>query len=158
MTLYEINAALEEAFMDCIDPETGEIVGDTEQLDALQIQRDVKIENIVLMIKNYKAEADAIKAEENNLAKRRKTCENRTEWLRKYLAYNLQGEEFKTARATVSYRKTQSVQVDDVWKLPKEFVKVADPVPDKRALAEALKEGREIDGAELITNINMLIK
>ena len=39
-TLYEI----EQAIMDCVDLETGEII-DIEKLDQLQMDREVKIEN-----------------------------------------------------------------------------------------------------------------
>lgn len=158
MNLYQINEAIENAFMNCIDPETGEIVGDTSVLDDLQIQRDEKIENIALYIKNLKAEAEAIQNEERKLKSRRQTCENRADWLKKYLANNLQGEKFKTARVAVSWRKSQSVEVEDVWQLPDEFVRMADPEPNKTAIKEALKAGLEVPGAELVDNLSMTIR
>ena len=40
MKLYEIDAAI----LGCIDQETGEVI-DPEQLDALQIERETKLEN-----------------------------------------------------------------------------------------------------------------
>ena len=158
MNLYEINAALESAFMDCIDPETGEIVGDTSALDDLQLQRDEKIENIALFIKNLKAEAEAIQNEERKLKSRRNSCENRTEWLKKYLANNLQGEKFKTPRVAVSWRRSQSVEVEDVWALPDEFVRRADPEPNKTAIKEAIKAGIDVPGAELVDSLSMTIR
>ena len=158
MNLYEINSKLESAFMACIDPETGEVIGDTAELDALQIQRDEKVENIACLIKNLKAEAEAIQNEERKLKSRRQACENHADWLKKYLANNLQGEKFKSARVSISWRKSQAVEVEDVWKLPEEFVRMADPEPKKRELAEALKAGLEIPGAELVDNISMTIR
>lgn len=56
MTLYEIDSAI----MDCVDEETGEII-DLEKLEALNIERDKKVEGIALAVKNYAAEAKAIK-------------------------------------------------------------------------------------------------
>ena len=49
--------------------ETGEII-DLEKLEALNIERDKKVEGIALAVKNYAAEAKAIKEEEEKLAKR----------------------------------------------------------------------------------------
>lgn len=51
MTLYEIDSAI----MDCVDEETGEII-DLEKLEALNIERDKKVEGIALAVKNYAAE------------------------------------------------------------------------------------------------------
>jgi len=158
MNLYEISAAIENAFMDCIDPETGEIVGDTSALDDLQIQREEKIENIALFIKNLKAEAEAIQNEERKLKSRRQACENHADWLKKYLANNLQGEKFKSARVSISWRKSQAVEVEDVWKLPAEYIRMADPEPKKTEIKEALKQGIEIPGAELVDNLSMTIR
>lgn len=158
MNLYQISAAIENAFMSCIDPETGEIVGDTSALDDLQIQREEKIENIALYIKNLKAEAEAIQNEERKLKSRRQTCENRADWLKKYLANNLQGEKFKSPRAAISWRRSESVKVNDLWKLPEQYIRIADPEPDKKALKKALKAGEAIEGAELVQSLNLQIK
>ena len=43
MTIFEID----EAILECVDLETGEII-DAERLDALQMERDKKIENVAL--------------------------------------------------------------------------------------------------------------
>ena len=51
MKLYEID----EQILNCIDAETGEII-DADMLNALQMERDAKIEGVALWIKdlNYK--------------------------------------------------------------------------------------------------------
>ena len=54
--LYEIN----QAIMDCVDEETGEIV-DIEKLNDLHMQFDDKVENIACFIKNLLSDAKAIK-------------------------------------------------------------------------------------------------
>ena len=51
MTLYEID----DAILNCIDEETGEII-DAEQLDKLYMEKEEKLENIALWIKDLKAE------------------------------------------------------------------------------------------------------
>lgn len=158
MNLYEINQEIDRAIQNCIDPETGEILDDTSELDALTLARDEKIENIACYIKNLKADAEAIRTEEKKLAERRKTCENRAEWLKKYLANNLQGEKFKSPRVAVSWRRSQAVVVEDIRKLPEDYLRYKDPEPDKTAIKDAIKKGFDVEGAELVDNLSMVIK
>lgn len=159
MTLYDINKQIEEAVENgFVDAETGEILDDSA-LNELQMARDEKIENIAIMIKNYKAEAEAIKAEKMNLAARQQTMENRAEWLKRYLASNLDpGEKVSTPRASISWRKSETVEVEDIWKIPDQYLKRRDPDPDKTAIKAALKAGEQVTGAMLVTKNNLQIK
>ena len=75
-SLYEI----EEQILNCVDLETGEII-DEEALANLSMERDTKVENIALWIKNLLAEAKMVKEEKDNLANRQKVCENKAESL-----------------------------------------------------------------------------
>ena len=59
----------------------------------------------------------------------------------------------------ISYRKSESVEVNDVSLLPKEYRKEKIEVSaDKVELKKVLKSGKEINGAKLVTNINMQVK
>ncbi len=153
MNLYEI----ESAIMDCVDEETGEII-DVEKLSKLQMESDKKVENIALFIKNLLAEATALKVEKDNLAKRQKACENKAESLKQYLSGFLCGEKFKTARVNISYRKSEAVEVSDISKIDDDYLKYSDPTVDKTKLKKALKDGIEIQGAQLVVNQNIQIK
>ena len=152
-SLYQI----EEAIMDCVDTETGEII-DLERLDQLQIDRDAKIENIALFIKNLLSDAAGIKAEKDNLAQRQKAAENKANNLKKYLAGYLAGQKFSTSRVAISFRKSESVNVQELEALPKEYLKYKDPEPDKTAIKAALKAGKEVPGAEIVQSQNIQIK
>lgn len=153
-SIYEIN----EQIMQCIDFETGEII-DAEKLNALQIEKDKKIENIACWIKNLNAEAQDIKAEEQALAERRKSKENIAERLKQYLSEILRATPFESARAKITFRKSTSVNITDESKVTDDFKKVETVVKiDKRAIADALKQGEIIDGAELVENQNIQIK
>ena len=153
MTLYEINAAI----TDCVDPETGEVV-DFERLVALNMERETKLENIALWIKDLNAEATAIKAEKMKLAERQAATENKAESLKEFLSEQLGGQKFSTPRCAVSFRRTKSVNVTDLWKIPEDYLKYSDPTPDKKALGEALKAGQTIEGAELVEKLSAIIK
>lgn len=152
-TLYDID----EKILACIDQETGEII-DPEQLDALQIEREAKLENVALWIKDLKAEAEALKAEKQAFADRQKAAEAKAESLKKWLADALGGEKFKTTRVAVSFRKTKSVQVSDIWALDESFIKYAEPTADKSAIKKAIEAGQEVNGATLVESLSLSIK
>lgn len=149
MSLYEIDQRIEN----CFDPDTGEI---KEDLDALEIERAEKIDNIACFIKSLKAEAEAVKAEKANLYARQKALENKAERLQEYLQQSLQGEKFKSSRISISYRKSQSVKADTSL-LPEKYTRTYVEA-DKTAIKEELKQGKEVKGAELVTNVSMIIK
>ena len=160
MTLYEIQDNIRQAIEQGFNEETGEVF-DASDIEALQIQRDEKIESIALYIKDLTAEANAIKAEKTALAKRQQTAENHAESLKRYLAKCLDGQKFKTARVAISYRKSQTLELIDgldINQLPKQFLREIAPEVDKTALKDALKEGQEIYGAYLQDHINTIIK
>ena len=158
MKLYEI----ENAILDCIDLETGEVI-DTERLDALHMERDTKIENVALWIKDLKAEAEAIKAEKMALAERQKVAENKAESLKNWLAYALDGQKFSTAKCAISFRKTEKVEISDVgmirlMKEHDELLTYKEPEPNKTAIKQALKDGLTVQGVQLVQNMSTIIK
>ena len=153
MKLYEID----EAIMACIDAETGEVI-DADKLDKLTMERDAKIENVALWIKDLKAEAEALKNEKQALAERQKVAENKMESLKKYLAYALDGNAFKSTRASVTFRKSQVVEIADIYKLDENYLRYKEPEADKTAIKEALKAGKTVAGATLVENTSVIIK
>lgn len=159
MTLYEIDKALMDAFDAAVDAETGEIINEDAYADFCQLNmdRDAKIENVGLWIKDLKVDVDALKVEEHNLADRRRAKENKMECLRQYLTYALDGQKFETTKLKVGYRKSQQVEVD-MEILPDEYFRFRDPEPDKTKIKAALKAGTAIPGAELVEKQNMIIK
>lgn len=158
MSIYDIDSAITAL----IDNETGEVT-DEEAFDALQMERDVKVENIGLLLKNTVAEAKAIKEEEQALAARRKTAENKVERLKHLLAYALHGEKFSTPKLKVSYRKSRVVNID-----PKfiewaeinadDLLTYSEPKVNKTAVRDAIDSGRDIKFATIETKQNMQVK
>ena len=158
MTIYEIN----EEILNCIDPETGEII-DIDKLNELQLEKDAKIENVACWIKELKAEAEAIKTEKLALAERQKVAENKAESLKKWLAYALNGEKFKTAKCSVSFRKSEVVEITDeglnnLMKEHDELLTYKAPEPNKKAIKDALKDGLSVQGVRLECNTSVIIR
>jgi len=158
MTLYEINSEM----LNLIDEETGEVL-DYEKFVELNLARDEKIENIGLWIKDLKAEASALKAEKDALAKRQKTAENKAESLTRYLQMMLEGEKFKTPRLSVSYRTSKAVEVDNEflsWAMAngEQYLRYKEPEVDKTSLREAIESGEEVPHASLVERTGVVIK
>lgn len=153
MKLYEIDAAI----LDCIDTESGEIIDETK-LENLKIERDSKIENVCLWIKNLNAEIEALKAEKQAFAHRQQVAENKVESLKKYMTTYLDGKKFETTKVKVSFRKSESVDVSDLSAIPKEYLKFKEPEADKTKLKQALKKGETFKGVSLVEKNNIQIK
>lgn len=162
MTLYEIDKAIQEALEGAVDPESGEIIdeGLLAAYDQLRMDRDQKIENIGLYIKNLEADAAAIKAEAKNLTARAKAAENKAEHLRNYMQFCLNGQKFQSPRLSVSFRRSQKVEVDQnrLFEIPDDYLRYKDPEVDKKRVSEALKAGEDIPGCTLVDSVSMIIK
>lgn len=147
MTLYEIDQKIQSL----VDPETGELL-DYDAFAQLQMDREQKIENMALWVKDLAAGAKAIKEEEDNLKERRKAMENKVERLKTYLSIALDGEKFQTPKCSVTFRRTESVQIDDQEKLVRwleqngydDCVKYKEPEVSKTEVGKLLKAGTPI--------------
>ena len=160
MTLYEINEQIIEAWKDAVDPETGEIINDInlELIESLELEKDEKIENCALYIKNLLADAKAISEEEDKLEARRKKLENKAERIKNYVSQFLEGEQFTTPRVDITFKTSQSVEILDIKKLDDKFLRYKSPEPNKVEIKKILKQGGKVDGATLVTKSNMTIK
>lgn len=168
-SLYELNSSiielLENGFnLACVDEETGEIdeAKAAEYLEALQIDRTAKIENIAVYIKSLDSEAAAIKAEEKRLKERREAKERKAERMRDYLKSSMllfNENRFETARVALSFRSSKTVVVSDIDKLAKEYIKEkVEYAADKTAIKKAIESGEIIDGAYIEEKQNLQIK
>ena len=160
--LYEIDAAILAA----VDQETGEIL-DVEKLDALQMEREAKLEGVALWIKDMKAEAAAVKEEADKLTARKKALDNKIEGLKTWLLFALGGEKLKTPRCNVYQTHSQRVSVPDEPELiswlqkqedPAKFLRFKDPELKKDEIKKALKDGEVIPGAVLEETESVVIK
>ena len=157
MKLYEIDNAIYE----CVN-EDGEVI-DPEKLEELQMERDKKIEGIACWIKELSAEANAIKEEKLRLEARQKVAENKVKNLKSYLADALQGASFRTAKVSVSFKNTESVEVtpdglENLKEMRDDLLKYKEPEPDKTAIKQALKSGLSVRGVQLVQNTSTIIK
>ena len=151
-TLYEID----QSILALADPETGEIT-DFGKLEELQLERDTKIEGVALWYKNLIAEAEMVKAEKQALAERQQACEKKAADLKQYLETALAGQKFTTSKVQCTFRSSTSVHIINLEQLATEYLRIKTE-PDKKAISEAIKSGKEVEGAELVTGLSFSIK
>lgn len=165
MNIYQIDAAiqamLDQDVEELVDMDTGEILS----LDALQMEREQKLENVACYIKNLTADADALKAEKEALAKREQAARKKIESLKKYLTDNLHGEKLTTTRAAISFRKSEAVELVNpdlfvVWaaECHNDMLTYKQPEPNKTVIKQYLKAGGALPGVQLIERLNVSIK
>ncbi len=160
MNLYEINKMLQSVLDDNVDPETGEILDtiDFEVIEALELQRDIKVENLALWWRNLTAEVAMLKAEEARLNTIRTRKTKQADRIKQYLSDTLQGEKFNRNTVDIRFTSSTSVVVDPHAELDERYYKQAKPTVDKFFLKQVLSAGEQIAGAKLVTKKNIQIK
>lgn len=174
MKLYETYVAIEQLWMQVEDILTGE---QTEGADGLSVdpdmaldwieealskiedERDAKALNIACLIKNFRAEANALKQEKQRLAKRQQAAERTMERLTNYLQQFLQeGQKLKDSRTTISWRKSEGVRLTGAPQtLPAQYQRVRVEA-NLTAIKSALKSGESVEGAAIETRNNIQIR
>ena len=163
-TLYEIDRAIEQVIEHGFswDDETGEVLFDESDLERLQVALSDKLEACGIWIKNQKALADAIKAEEKALSDRRKSIEKRLERMDGYVLSCLlktPKQSVETPMVSLKTRKSTRTIIDDEAEVPEEFTEQVVTVKvNKAEIGKALKAGREVSGAHLETSQNLQVK
>ena len=173
MKLYEINTEI-IALLDQLepDPETGEVPSLEEeeaiiaQINALAMRREDILQYLAKLTLNCRAEADALKAEESRLKKRRDALDARQERLMKILDRECDGQTTNLGVATLSYRKTSRLEVTDEAKAVawlkrhkfKDAFKVPAPTVYKTEVRRLLNAGQKIPGCVVVDDRSYSLK
>lgn len=121
MKLYEINAEIMR-LTDTIefDDETGEILGDADelftQIRSLDMEKKSILGYLAKLVLNIRSETAALKTEEQRLKTRRERLAKKEERLMEVLDRECAGEKTDLGVATFFYRKTSHVDVSDAAK------------------------------------------
>lgn len=136
-----------EAFQDALDNLTDEI--------------NTKAESIAAVLKQMEADVKMLKDEEVRLKNRRTAIENNYKRLKEYLKNELEVmniDKVKTPKFTITVRNNPvKVVIKDDDLIPVDY-KVPKYSIDKKVLKEALLNGEEIKGAELIQEKGVQIR
>lgn len=165
MSLYTIDQELQQAIDNLYSrvDENGELVdvteADLEVITQLKAERQAKLENIALYIKNLDADAAAIYAEIDNLKKRAERLERKAEGLRGYMLRSMianKDTELSSPRYQAKISSSESTEILDESLIPAEFIRIIEKEPerkpDKTAIKKAIKAGQDVAGARVVVN------
>lgn len=171
MRLYETNKAIEELILQLQpDPETGEMPANTddviEQLHGLEAERGEILKWIAKEVLNARAEAAAVKAEEERLYKVRKGKEDLAERLIGILDRECAGQNTDLGIAKLTHRKTTKTEIVDpqeaiFWLEASgydEAIRYALPTVDKTEIRALWKQGIKVPGTEMVDSISTSFK
>ena len=159
-SLYELSKDYEElqAMLEVAETdEDMEAIQNT--LDMLDCNIDEKIENTAMFIHNIKGDIQAFKDEAKRMQAKAKTLENMIERLKSNIDHVMkknQLTEKKVGLFKCYYKKSETVEVDDLDALPDEFRRVT-IAADKVAIKKAIKAEQEVAGARIEKHMNLQI-
>lgn len=164
LSLYQLSGNYLEALDFLTDPEAdlpAEVINDT--LEALGGELEDKAINVAKFLRNMETAAEAIKAAEADMARRRKTLESRVKWLKDYLKGNM--EDCGISKIECPYFKIAiqknpaAVNIMDESAIPGQFKEqVITWKIDKTAIKDAIKAGGTVPGAELSSGTRLAIR
>ena len=162
MNLFEIDEQLQrciklEASDNFVDTETGEII-DVAAIEQLEMDRDKKIRNIACWIRNLEADEKALADQIKTFTTRKNAAKNKRESLKSYLANFLNGAKWQNSEVAISWRKSESVEVEEGAAIPEKYLRYKEPEINKAAIKTDLKAGASIYGCQLVTKNNIQIK
>jgi len=162
LTIYQIEQSYNQLAEELID-NGGEITPElSEALAITEEQLQNKSVAYSFVIKQMDADVDIIDAEIKRLQAAKKQREKASDYLKdriKHAMDTFQIEEIKTPLVKINFRKSETVEVENVNSLPMAYktVKVVETA-DKVAIKAALKDGVEVTGCSIATHRNLQIK
>jgi len=143
--LYELSAEIRDLERMLMDEECDQD-SFLAALDATKQERDAKIANSGLLIKEFRKDKEVRADEIKRLQSLNKTTDARIKWLTDYICAHLVGK-VKTPLISVSPLKgRESLRVDDDAQLPDRFYRRE---LDKTELKKAVNDGEEYHGVRL---------
>lgn len=159
MTLYEMTAAQKELYELMTSGEIDEeVYADT--LEGIGIAE--KIEGYCVVENELSGDLQKIESEIERLNAKKSAIENNIKRLKLRLGdclLSMDTKKYSAGTYTVYRRETQQIIIDDLQKIPAEFMKTkVSETPNKTLIKERIKAGEEIVGAHLQTNQSITIK
>lgn len=131
-------------------------------LNELQDEFNEKALNIVKFIKNLESDVNGLDAEEKRLKAKKMAYKNKIDGLKKYLENSLIVSGFKKLDLgvfNISIAKNPpSLNILDEKLIPKEYLIEQAPKIDNTSIKNAIKEGKDVAGCELVQKESLRIK
>jgi hypothetical protein len=155
LTLFQIAAEYRDAAAKLTETDLDEVtLADT--LESISGDIEAKAVNVVSVVRNLEATAEQIKTAEKAMAERRKAYENRAARIRQYVMDSMifAGiQKIECPLFKIAIRDNPaSVVIDDEEQIPASYLTDPPPPvpqPDKKLIAQALKDGATVPGCHL---------
>src|SRR5690606_3924103 len=157
LTLYELTGNYQQLLelADEADPQAFE-----DTLNVLEDEINHKAENIAKVIKTLEAEAKALEDEKKRLENRITSRKNKIQRLKDYLKENLEKAGLPKAKGktfTVWVQDSEKVHVSDESAIPEQYFVMKRQL-SKTAIKEAIENGQQVAGAEIVKNKSIRIR
>ena len=164
MKLYEIKNGMIDTLDIFLEGEQTE--ADRENynyiMDYLKEELKSKSSELIKYIRNLELENTVTKLEIERLEDLKKGKERKIKSIKNYIKgilLDLDKKKVETELGNLNLRKTTSVEITDITKIPREYLVVKEEVtPSKKLIGDSLKKNILIDGAVLKEDYSVLIK
>ena len=160
MSLYKLGEELRAKAENVdIDEETGEVVGMEDLIEA-EAEFCEKAAAVAVVIRWLDDNIEGIKRYKRDLNDRQNRTEKRVRRLSQYLVDEMTKsgiEKIDRPDARIFLRRTRAVEIRNEDLIPMEY-KVARYEASKTAIKAAIESGIEVPGAEVVENINAVMK
>lgn len=164
MKLYEIRNGMIDTLDIFLEGEQTEVDRENYNYIMEYLKEELKNKSSVLIkyIRNLELESTMVKLEIERLEELKKGKEKKIKSIKSYIKgilLDLDKKKVETELGNLSLRKTTSVEITDITKIPKEYLVVKEEVtPSKKLIGDSLKKNILIDGAVLKEDYSVLIK
>jgi hypothetical protein len=156
--LFDIVAALIEN----INENNGEV---TDELNALELDLEMKVEAYHIVIREKRARAKARKEAAQHFAQAAAVDDRGADALEERLAaamLELGRERIETPTCTASFGKSQHVEIEDegqfLMSAEDRFIRRSMDIINKAEIARALKAGETVEGAKLVETKHLRLR
>ena len=154
MTIYELTdeyrQLLEMAEDPDVDPQT---LADT--MESIEAEIEIKADGYARVMKSMEADEEALAKEIKRLQERKSRLETTRKNMKERLKQAMEATgktKFKTELFSFGIQNNAPsvvIDVEDVFKIPDDFLKYKDPEPDKTLIKQAINNGQKLDFAHL---------
>ena len=164
MKLYEIRNGMIDTLDIFLESEQTEMDRENynDIMEYLKEELKNKSSDLIKYIRNLELENTVTKLEIERLEDLKKGKEKKIKSIKSYIKgilLDLDKKKVETELGNLSLRKTTSVEITDISKIPREYLVVKEEVtPSKKLIGDSLKKNILIDGVVLKEDYSVLIK
>lgn len=160
MKLYELAEQFRQ-LQEMLEDENADAEVIKNTLELVEFDLTEKAENIAKIIKTLDYEIKVLEEEEQRIVAKKKSKENKRNWLKQYLQEQLEKaglENIRTKLFTIYIQNNPpAVEIINEEEIPLQYIKYK-PEIDKKSILEILKKGTEIPGVKLKASKSLRIR